>query len=65
MRKGRVLRIDQSIGRGFIQDENEQEIAFCLKSLDENIKINDTVEFEIELTRHGLTAMNINLQMLI
>ena len=61
MRKGVVLRIDQSIGFGFIQDENEQEIAFCLKNTDENIEISDAVEFEIQLTRHGLTAINLNL----
>jgi cold shock CspA family protein len=61
MRIGMVMRIDQSIGCGFIQDENEQEIAFCLKSTDEHIKIGYTVGFEIELTQHGLIAINIKL----
>lgn len=62
MRKGVILRIDQLIGCGYIQDENEQDIAFCLKNLNETIRISDTVEFEIELTQHGLTAININVQ---
>jgi cold shock CspA family protein len=65
MRKGMVLRIDQSNGFGLIQDENEQEIAFCLKNTDKNIKISDSVEFEIQLTQHGLTAINLNLLILI
>jgi len=65
MRKGIIIRIDQSAGRGFIEDENLQEIAFCLNGMDGNIKINDLVEFEIELTAHGLTAINISVLMLI
>jgi cold shock CspA family protein len=61
MRKGMVLGIDQSIGYGFIQDENEQQIAFPLENLDKNFKIGDTIEFEIEHTKRGLTAINIKL----
>ena len=65
MRKGTIICIDQSIGFGFIQDENDQEIAFCLTTFNENINIGDLVEFKIELTAHGLTATNLRLLLLI
>jgi len=65
MRKGKIIHIDKSVGFGFIQDENEQEIAFCLANLNENIDTGDLVEFKIELTAHGLTATNLRLLLLI
>lgn len=61
MRKGTVIQIDQSVGFGLIQDENEQEIAFCLANLNEDITAGDLVEFKIELTAHGLRATNLRL----
>ncbi|KRT18013.1 hypothetical protein ASU31_01605 [Pedobacter ginsenosidimutans] len=60
MRKGTIIHIDQSVGFGFIQDENEQEITFCL-NLNENLSAGDLVEFKIELTAYGLTATNLRL----
>jgi len=65
MRKGMVIQIDQSTGFGFIRDENEQEIAFYLANLNENITAGDLVEFKIELMVHGLTATNLRLLLLI
>ncbi|WP_230146407.1 MULTISPECIES: cold-shock protein [unclassified Pedobacter] len=65
MRKGTVIHIDQSVGFGLIQDENEQEIAFCLTSLNEDITAGDLVEFKIELMAHGLTATNLRQLLLI
>lgn len=65
MRKGTVIHIDQSVGLGFIQDENEQEIAFCLANLTGNINIGDLIEFEIELMPHGLRATNLRVLLLI
>lgn len=65
MRKGTVIHIDKSIGFGFIQDENEQEIAFCLANLDENINTGDLVEFRIELMTHGLRAIKLKVLSLI
>ncbi|MDQ0641269.1 cold shock CspA family protein [Pedobacter sp. W3I1] len=65
MRKGTILHIDQSVGLGFIQDENEQEIAFCLANLNGNINIGDLVEFKIELMAHGLKATNLRVLLLI
>lgn len=65
MRKGTVIHIDRSVGFGFIQDENEQEIAFCLAFLNGNINIGDQVEFKIELMANGLTATNLRLLLFI
>lgn len=65
MRKGTIIQIDQSVGLGFIRDENEQEIAFCLATLNENINIGDLVEFKIEKMIHGLTATNLHVLLLI
>ena len=60
-----VIQIDQSFGFGLIQDENEQEIAFCLADLNGNINIGDQVEFKIELMANGLTATNLRLLLFI
>ncbi|MGN8059833.1 hypothetical protein ACTJKN_26380 [Pedobacter sp. 22163] len=60
-----VIQIDQSFGFGLIQDENEQEIAFCLADLNESINTGDLVEFKIELMAHGLTATNLRLLLFI
>ncbi|UKT63602.1 hypothetical protein [Pedobacter mucosus] len=59
MRKGKILGVNALEGRGFIQDENDQIIAFCLESLDRRLQIHDSVLFEIALTRYGLTAINL------
>ncbi|UKT64662.1 hypothetical protein [Pedobacter mucosus] len=61
MRKGRITQANPSEIRGFIQDENEQEISFILNNLDANINVTDNVLFEIQLTEFGLTATNIKL----
>lgn len=65
MRKGTVIHINQLVGFGFIRDENEQEIAFCLANLNENITAGDLVEFKIELMAHGLRATNLKVLLLI
>lgn len=59
MRKGKILCVNATEGKGLIKDENKQEIAFCLTETNNTIKINDVVWFEIELTNHGLTAVDI------
>ena len=60
MRKGKIINITLSEGRGIILDENGEEIAFCLKTLDKRLGLGDGVLFEIQKTEHGLTALNIN-----
>ncbi|AZI26423.1 hypothetical protein EA772_14165 [Pedobacter sp. G11] len=59
MRKGKIVNITLSEGRGIILDENDQEIAFCLKTLDKCLGLGDGVLFEIQKTDHGLTAVDI------
>ncbi|TCD07589.1 cold-shock protein [Pedobacter frigidisoli] len=59
MRRGKIINITLSEGRGFIIDENDEEIPFCLKMLDNRLGIADEVLFEIVKTNYGLTAMNI------
>lgn len=56
-----MCHIDQYNGQGIIRDENEQDIQFFLMDLQEEIKINDQVSFEIELSARGLTATKIHL----
>ncbi|RZK40017.1 MAG: hypothetical protein EOO90_16565 [Pedobacter sp.] len=59
MRKGKILSLNAFENSGRIEDENEQEIAFCLKDLNGVINVDDNVLFEIELTSHGLIATKI------
>ena len=60
MRKGKIINITLSEGRGIISDENGEEIAFCLKTLDKSLGLGNGVLFEIQKTEHGLTALKIN-----
>lgn len=61
MRKGIVKGINPIFGSGIIEDENEQEIAFCLSQVYEDIHINDAVEFDIVMSSHGLIANDVKL----
>ncbi|MDQ0639896.1 cold shock CspA family protein [Pedobacter sp. W3I1] len=61
MRKGKICCVDQNGGHGIIKDENEQEIQFFLLDLQEEIRLNDEVSFEIELTARGLAATKIHI----
>lgn len=61
MRKGTICFVDQNSGRGIIKDKNEQKIQFFLMNLEEEIRLNDEIFFEIELTARGLTATKIHL----
>ena len=62
MRKGIVRGINPIFGTGIIEDENEQEITFCLsQQLDESIGIDDHVEFDIVMSPHGLIANNVKM----
>jgi cold shock CspA family protein len=61
MRKGTICYVDQNSGHGIIKDENEQKIQFFLMELQEEIRLNDEISFEIELTARGLAATKIHL----
>ncbi|QPH38956.1 cold-shock protein [Pedobacter endophyticus] len=59
MRLGKIKMVDTSKGIGFIEDENEQDIAFCLENTNDSLCAGDQVAFEIVLGEHGLMATNI------
>lgn len=59
MRKGTICYVDQNSGYGIIKDENEQKIQFFLMELQEEIRLNDEIYFEIALTARGLAATKI------
>ena len=61
MRKGTVTHIDPILRRGYIEDENEQDICFKLDSSTEHIKAADSVNFEIILDQNGLIATHVKL----
>lgn len=61
MRKGVITSIITTAGCGYLVDENDQEIQFCLRNLRGQLSVGDVVWFEIDLTNHGLTAINIRL----
>ncbi|TCD18985.1 hypothetical protein EZ456_21075 [Pedobacter psychrodurus] len=60
MRKGTICYVDQNSGHGIIKDENEQRIQFFLMNLQEEVRLNDEISFEIELTARGLVATQIH-----
>ncbi|MBO9674399.1 MAG: hypothetical protein J7577_13205 [Sphingobacteriaceae bacterium] len=62
-RKGEVTQIDFESGHGIIIDENDQDIHFQLDNVSKLISINSKVIFEIELNKHGLVAVNVQLEM--
>ena len=62
IRKGKVSYFDDSKGFGFIIDrETDQRIFVHVNSLDEPIKVNDKVTFEIENGQKGPVAVNVQL----
>ncbi|WP_316799573.1 hypothetical protein [Pedobacter frigidisoli] len=59
MRKGIVILIDPVSDKGYIIDENEQDIPFLLSSLNKAVEVGDRVLFEITLSKSGLMAKNV------
>ena len=60
MRKGKIASIDVSTNSGIIVDENEQEISFSFKK-DKSLNLSQKVNFEIQLTPDGLTAIQVEI----
>ncbi|NII82186.1 hypothetical protein [Pedobacter sp. SG908] len=60
MRKGTICYVDQNGVHGIIKDENEQKIQFFLMDHQEEIRLNDKISFEIELTAKGLATTKIH-----
>ncbi len=62
IRKGKVSYFDDDKGFGFIIDrESDERIFVHINSLDEPIKVNDKVTFEIEKGQKGPVAVNVQL----
>jgi cold shock CspA family protein len=62
VRKGKVSFFDDSKGFGFIIDrESDERIFVHINSLDEPVKVNDKVTFEIEKGPKGPVAVNVQL----
>ncbi|WP_316844951.1 cold shock domain-containing protein [Pedobacter psychrodurus] len=61
-RKGYVSLIDIEQGHGIIIDENGQDIHFFLSTTSDHMITNSKVNFEIELSTKGLTAVNVELE---
>jgi len=57
MRKGKILSINASNGRGLIEDDNQQEIEFYLSGL--VVKVSDEVSFDIAMGVGGLIAVDL------
>ncbi|MBI1225523.1 MAG: cold shock domain-containing protein [Bacteroidetes bacterium] len=62
IRKGRVSFFDESKGFGFIIDRDSDERIFVhINSLEEPLRANDKVTFEIEMGQKGPVAVNVQL----
>lgn len=60
MNKGKVKFFNETKGFGFISPENGGEDVFVHTSgLNENIRENDNVSYEVENGRKGLNAVNV------
>ncbi|HEY6160164.1 MAG TPA: cold shock domain-containing protein [Bacteroidia bacterium] len=62
MKKGTVKFFNVTKGFGFIKPEGSDEDIFVHSSgLLDNIRENDTVEFEVQAGKKGLNAVNVKL----
>jgi len=59
MQKGTVKFFNNSKGYGFITPESGQDIFVHVNGLIDEIKENDTVQFETEQGKKGLNAVNV------
>lgn len=59
MRNGILRYIDAEKGFGVIEDENEQDICFCLNEVAEEVKPGMPLQFEIVMSAHGLIAQSV------
>jgi CspA family cold shock protein len=61
METGTVKFFNESKGFGFITQEDGKEIFVHVSGLKQDIRQNDTVEFEVEEGKKGLSAVNVKL----
>ena len=61
MKKGTVKFFNEAKGFGFIKEEGGQDIFVHATGLQEDIRENDNVVFEIQEGKKGLNAVNVRL----
>lgn len=61
MQKGTVKFFNENKGFGFIKSETGQEIFVHANGLNENVRENDEVVFEVEEGRKGPQAVKVSL----
>ena len=61
MKKGTVKFFNEAKGFGFIQEENGDDIFVHVSGLKDDVRENDTVEFETQQGKKGLNAVNVRL----
>ena len=62
MKKGKVKFFNNSKGFGFIKDvESEKEYFVHVSGLNDEIKENDEVTFDLQEGKKGLNAVNVKL----
>ena len=59
MKTGVVKFFNEAKGFGFIKDESGQEIFVHATGLEDKIKENDTVTFDVAEGKKGLNAVNV------
>ncbi len=61
MKNGTVKFFNEEKGFGFIKEENGQDIFVHVSGLQDQIKENDAVVFDIQEGKKGLNAVNVKL----
>ena len=61
MKKGTVKFFNETKGFGFIKAENGEEIFVHVSGLNNEIRENDEVTFDVQEGRKGLNAINVKL----
>jgi len=60
MNKGTVKFFNEARGFGFIKGDDGQEIFVQAPGLNENIRENDSVSYDVQNGRMGLNAVNVS-----
>ena len=61
MKNGVVKFFNEANGFGFIKEDNGQEIFVHASGLQEDIRENDNVTFDVQEGKKGLNAVNVKL----
>lgn len=61
MKKGTIKFFNTAKGFGFIKSEDGQELFVHVSALQDEVRENDAVVFEVQSTPKGLNATNVRL----